>query len=254
MIVSIITVCYNSEDTIEETILSVSRQNYNLIEYIIIDGGSSDSTIRIINNYKNHIDFFVSENDFGLYDAMNKGIDNATGDIIGILNSDDLYSSDNVITKVVEAFEKNNFNALYGDLVYVDRKNTNHIKRYWRSSSSNVTSFIQGWHPPHPTLFIKKSVYESYGFFDLNYPLASDFELMFRFFHIFRVSHFYLPETLVKMRLGGQTNKSFINILKQNFEILNVFKKYNIKVFPLFYIYKRLLPKFLDLIFVKLFS
>ena len=183
---------------------------------------------------------------------MNKGINYATGDVIGILNSDDLFNSENIIRNVVKSFNDNNVDALFGDLVYVSRDNISDVKRNWCSSANNAGSFIRGWHPPHPTLFIKKIVYKSYGKFDLNYPLAADFELMFRFFHIYKISYFYLPEVIIRMRLGGETNKSFKNIFKQNLEILKVFKKYHIRVSPLIYLYQRLFPKVLDLLRVKL--
>ena len=174
---------------------------------------------------------------------MNKGINCATGDVIGILNSDDLFNSENIIRNVVKSFNDNNVDALFGDLVYVNRDKISDIKRNWCSSSNKVGSFVRGWHPPHPTLFIKRIIYKSYGKFDLNYPLAADFELMLRFLHIYKISYVYLPEIIIRMRLGGETNKSFKNILKQNLEILKVFKKYHIRVSPLIYIYQRLFPK-----------
>jgi len=183
---------------------------------------------------------------------MNKGIKNATGDIIGILNSDDILYSENTISNVVNTFKSFNVDAVFGDLVYVDKINLNEIKRNWCSSVINSADFMSGWHPPHPSLYLKNSLYKSYGLFDLNFPLAADYELMFRFFHIHKITYHYLPEIIIKMRLGGETNKSLKNIVKQNIEILNVFKKYNIKIFPCIYLYQRLFPKLLDLLRVKL--
>lgn len=252
MKITIITVCYNSEVTIEDTIVSVINQNYRNIEYIIVDGNSVDNTLNILERYKSHINLLISEPDNGLYDAMNKGIKNATGDIIGILNSDDVFYSETTIANVVNTFKLIDVDAVFGDLVYVSKYNLSEIKRHWCSSMNNAANFVSGWHPPHPSLFIKKKVYNKYGSFDLKFSLASDFELMFRFFHINDIKYSYLPETIIKMRLGGETNKSLKNIIKQNLEILNVFKKYNIKISPLIYLYQRLFPKFVDLLRVKL--
>ena len=161
--------------------------------------------------------------------------------------------SENTISNVVNTFKSFNVDAVFGDLVYVNKINLNDIKRNWCSSVINSADFMSGWHPPHPSLYLKNSLYKSYGLFDLNFPLAADYELMFRFFHIHKITYHYLPEIIIKMRLGGETNKSLKNIVKQNIEILNVFKKYNIKIVSCIYLYQRLFPKFLDLLRVKLF-
>ena len=181
MKVSIITVCYNSEKYISDAIKSVINQTYPNIEYIIIDGGSIDNTLSIITSFKTGIHKIVSEKDNGLYDAMNKGIAIATGDIIAFLNSDDLYINNSVILEIVECFERASPDVLYADLVYVNRENINSTIRKWTSSQYINGSFTKGWHPPHPTFIVRKEVYSNFGGFNLNFSIAADFELMLRF-------------------------------------------------------------------------
>ena len=163
MKVSIITIAYNSADTIEDTIKSVLEQDYPNIEYIIVDGQSSDQTLEIIHKYQDRIASVLSESDKGIYDAMNKGVALSSGDIIGILNSDDIYASPTVVAQVVDHMEKTGAEGLYADLVYVDRERTDEIKRYWKSGTYSKGAFKKGWMPPHPTFFVKKSCYQYYG-------------------------------------------------------------------------------------------
>lgn len=237
---SIITVTLNSEKTIKETIESVIRQNHQNIEHIVIDGGSSDNTISIVQSYKKHISTLISENDYGIYDAMNKGIDVSTGDIIGFLNSDDFYANNEVIYSVLKEFRNNpKIDACYSDLVYVDKFNTSKIIRYFKSSRFKEGLFSKGWCPPHPTFFAKRSVYESFGKFDTNYQISSDVDLMMRFLEKHKIKTQYIPEVWVKMRTGGTTNKNLKNIWLQNKEILLSFNKNNLSVNILkFFIYK----------------
>lgn len=216
--VSIITVCYNSEKTIEDTLQSVINQNYDNIEYIVIDGISTDNTLSIINKYKNQITTIVCEKDKGIYDAINKGIGIATGDIITNLNSDDFYIDNNVIADVVATFEKEKTDTLYGDLYYVDAVDTNKIVRYWKSKAYKEGLFLKGWMPPHPTFFVKKEVYQKHGLFDLQFKSAADYEIMLRFIHRFKTSIAYLPRVVVKMRVGGVSNASLSNRIKANKE------------------------------------
>ncbi len=234
----------NSSETIHNTIESVLKQTYQEIEYIIIDGKSSDNTLEIIEEYKKYFKHrlkCLSEKDSGIYDAMNKGIALATGDIIGILNSDDLFVTDDVIRKVSQAFiENQDIDCLHADLYYVSKENTNNIVRYWKSGQ--LREFSKGWHPAHPTFFVRREVYEKFGLFDLNFKLAADFELMLRFIEKNQVKLYYLEEPIVKMRLGGATNKSIKNIFLGNIECYNAFKKNGIKV-NLSYPFYRLLPK-----------
>jgi len=216
--ISIITVTYNSAQTLEQTIQSVLLQDYENVEYIIIDGQSTDDTLSIIRKYRHKIAHFVSEKDEGLYYAINKGIALATGDIIGILHADDFYTGDDVLTKIAKTFKKTNAEAIYADLYYVDKDNTNKIVRTWKSGNYTHGKFLWGWMPPHPTFFVKKEVYEKYGSFNTDLRSAADYELMLRFLHKNKITVAYLPEFIVKMRVGGQSNASVKNRLKANNE------------------------------------
>ncbi|MGA1846340.1 glycosyltransferase family 2 protein [Deferribacter abyssi] len=224
MKVSIITVVYNNKDTIKDAIESVLSQTYKNIEYIIIDGASTDGTVDIIRNYGDKIDKFISEKDNGIYDAMNKGIKLASGDIVGILNSDDFYVDNRVIEKVVDVFENNNCDSLYGDLVYVNKDNIDKIVRYWKSREYKEGLFKKGWHPAHPTFFVKREVYEKYGMFNLDFKIAADYELMLRFLEKYKITTAYLPEVMVKMRVGGESNRSIKNIIRANIECYKAWK------------------------------
>lgn len=218
MKVSIVTVTYNSAETIEDTIKSVLNQDYNNIEYIIIDGVSKDNTLEIVNKYKNKIALIVSEKDKGIYDAIAKGIDKATGEVVVALNSDDMYASNDVISKVVELFKSSHADAVYGDLNYVDRNDTTKTIRKWKSGNYKKGHFLKGWMPPHPTFFVKKYCYAKYGSFNLSLRSAADYELMLRFIHKYEIKVAYLPKLIVNMRTGGQSNVSFKNRFKANRE------------------------------------
>ena len=211
MKISIITVTFNSDKTLEETILSVINQTYKKIEYIIIDGGSTDNTLNIIDKYKNKINYFISEKDHGLYEALNKGIKKATGDVIGFIHSDDFYTSNIIIEKYASEFLKSKSDAVYSDLYYV-----NALK--WKSGEYKTKSFYFGWMPPHPTFFVKKNIYKTHGDFNLNLKSAADYELMLRFILKNKIVISYLPEYTIKMRIGGKSNASFSNRFKANKE------------------------------------
>lgn len=218
MKVSIITVSYNSAETIEETIQSVLSQDYTEIEYIIVDGKSTDHTTEIVSKYHDKISKFISEKDKGIYDALNKGIALATGDIVGLLHADDLYSSTTVISDVVKQITSSNAAAIYADLNYVDRYNTTKVIRKWRSGNYKDGMFLKGWMPPHPTFFVKKTCYDTYGMFNLKLRSSADYELMLRFIHVNKIKISYLPKMIVNMRAGGQSNVSLLNRLKGNKE------------------------------------
>lgn len=218
MKVSIITIAYNSAETIEDTIRSVVSQKHPDIEYIIVDGKSTDNTLSIIDKHKASITKLISEKDNGIYDAMNKGVKLASGDIIGILNSDDFYADENVITDVVSVFEKHKCEGLYADLVYVDRTNTSKITRTWNSGEYTEGRFLKGWMPPHPTFFVRKEVYEKYGSYNTDLRSAADYEIMLRFIHKHKIKLAYLPRIITKMRSGGQSNVSIKNRIKANME------------------------------------
>jgi glycosyltransferase involved in cell wall biosynthesis len=216
--VSIITVCYNSAETIESTIQSVVSQNYSNIEYILVDGKSTDDTLKIIEKYKNNISKICSEKDDGIYFAINKGIALATGDIIAILHADDFYSNPEIISKVVNTFSEKQVDTLYGDLQYVDRNDVSKIKRDWKSGAYTKESFLKGWMPPHPAFFVNKECYNKYGLFNTSLKSAADYELMLRLLYKNNCSTTYIPEVLVKMRVGGKSNVSFMNRIKANRE------------------------------------
>ena len=222
MKVSIITVCYNSGKTIEDTIRSVAQQTYSDIEYIVVDGMSSDATVEIVKRFQDAsrgvVTKFLCEIDKGIYDAMNKGLALATGDIIGVLNSDDFYCSNTVIEQVVEAFQKKGTDCLYGDLNYVDPENTSKIVRKWRSGDFNKENFLKGWMPPHPTFFVSKSCYEKFGTFNTIFKSAADYELMLRFLFKESCSAIHLPIVMIHMRAGGVSNVSLKNRLRANRE------------------------------------
>jgi len=224
--VSIITVSYNAESTIEDTIISVHEQSYQNIEHIIVDGASTDNTLPIIRQHSNKISCVVSELDNGIYDAMNKGIQMSSGDIIGFLNADDIYAGTDVIEKISKGFEYPSVDACYGDLVYVSKSNLSKIVRYWNSCNYRDGLCKTGWMPAHPTFYIRKEIYDKYGVYDLAYALQSDYELSLRLLEVKNINTLYIPEILVKMRTGGVTNNSIINIIKGNIEAYNACKKY----------------------------
>jgi glycosyltransferase involved in cell wall biosynthesis len=208
MKISVITATWNSAATVENAILSVASQGYPDLEHIIVDGNSSDATLAIVFRHEDLIDKLISEPDHGIYDAMNKGIALATGEVIGILNSDDFYANPYVLKKVACIFEDEAVDTSYGDLVYVDPANVKRITRYWRAGAHHPRSFYGGWMPPHPTFFVRRSVYERYGNFNLSLGTAADYELTLRLLLKHRVSTAYIPEVLVNMRAGGASNAS----------------------------------------------
>ena len=217
MHITVVTVSLNSENTIEDTIRSVLSQKNVDIEYIVVDGLSSDSTCSIIKKYASHLRF-VSEPDKGLYDAINKGIQMSNGDVVAILNSDDVYIHDFVLYNVANSFNFSCSDVVYGNLYYVEQDNIDSIVRKWNASKKLGDSFYTGWHPPHPAMFVKRSVYKNFGNYNLQLKSASDYEFMLRIFEKNSVSSFYLDEYLVKMRIGGKSNKNLKNILISNYE------------------------------------
>jgi glycosyltransferase involved in cell wall biosynthesis len=245
MKISVITVCYNSAATIGDTISSVASQSYADKEYIVVDGNSSDATMNIV-RASSSISHFISEPDKGIYDAMNKGIALATGDVIGTLNADDFYMDDHVLSNVAKIFLDPNIDACYGDLLYVSEANTDHAVRFWKSTNYKHGLFKSGWMPAHPTFFVRKNVYERLGNFDLNYKIAADFELLFRFIEKNKVNTKYLPKVLVKMRLGGTTNKNVSNIIWQNKEIFTILRAYYADFSILKFVAKKLINRFLQ--------
>jgi glycosyltransferase involved in cell wall biosynthesis len=247
LILSIITVSFNSRETICNTIESVINQTYQGIEYIVIDGGSTDDTVEIIKSYGNKISKFESEPDYGIYDAINKGIRLSTGNIIGILNSDDLFYDNNVIQKVVDAFERNETDAVYGDVQFVDPANTSKIVRYYSSKHFNPAKFKCGFMPAHPSFYVKRKIYEELGYYKTDYQIAADFELEMRFLLTNHIRYRYLELPIVSMRTGGVSNKSIFSNITLNKEIYKacrengirtnyflIYSKYFTKIFQFF--------------------
>ncbi len=216
MRVTIITVTMNSARFLEDCIQSVIRQNYNDIEHIVIDGASTDGTLVIIEKYKDHISKWISEKDGGMYDAINKGMQMASGDIIGTLNSDDVLAAPNVISTIVDSFNDQSIDAVYGDLVYVDPINTDKVIRVWRGLPFKRSRYKYGWMPAHPTFYFRKALLPKYGYYETHYFTASDYEFMARYLFYFRVNASYIPKLIVKMRTGGMSNKTIYQRLRAN--------------------------------------
>ena len=244
---SVIIPCLNREDTISKTLDSVITQLYDNLEIIVIDGASTDSTLNIVNEYKDYLKTVISEPDNGLYDAMNKGIKLATGDIIGILNADDYYINDNVLGSVAEEFKQHTVDAVFADLEYFASDNPDKVVRYYSSKRFTPERLKYGWMPAHPTLFLKRSIYDRYGYYKTNYKIAADYEFMVRIFWKNSVPYSYINAPLIKMRTGGISsrrgvntyilNKEVIKACKENGLYINwiyVLSKYPVKVAELF--------------------
>jgi glycosyltransferase involved in cell wall biosynthesis len=246
MRISIITVSFNSAATIRDTLESIQRQEYNNIEHIIIDGQSTDNTVAIIREFK-HVSKFISEPDQGLYDAMNKGLQLASGDVVGILNSDDFYANNAILKKVAAAFNNTHAHCVYGDLQYVNPQNSLKVVRTWKAGKFKQKNFLFGWMPPHPTFFVRKEVYDKVGFFDVSLKSAADYEMMLRILYKHQHSVTYIPEVLVKMRAGGVSNASMRNRFKANREDAMAWKLNNKKphFFTLYLKPLRKIPQYL---------
>ena len=216
---SLITASYNSSRTIADTLRSVNAQTYPKIEYLVVDGGSKDDTMAIVEREGEGVTSAVSEPDKGIYDAYNKGLGRATGDVIGFINSDDYYCAPDVIESVMKAFEDPTVEAVHADLVYVDPDKTDRIERHWKSRPATVENLRRGFIPAHPTLFLTRAAYEKVGEYDTNYRLAADYDFMLRAFYVHQLKSVYLPQIWVRMRSGGATGGTAASIMKQNDEI-----------------------------------
>jgi glycosyltransferase involved in cell wall biosynthesis len=247
MKISLLTVSYNSAATIKDTIESIRSQDFKNIEYIVVDGRSEDETVGIIKSYDSFIAKWISEPDKGIYDAMNKAIQMATGDVVGILNSDDFYCNNKIISQVAQAFEDPSVDVVFGDLIFVDPANLSKVVRKYSSANWYPAKFARGFMPAHPTVFIRRKYYEQFGLFKTDYKIAADYELLIRFLHVNKLKYKYLPLTMVTMRRGGVSSRSWKSNIILNSEIIracrengiqtNVFKiypKYFTKLFELF--------------------
>lgn len=240
--ISVITVCYNCERTINDCLASVYRQTWPNVEHIIIDGASTDNTIKLIKSTSNRVKHILSEPDDGIYDAMNKGVALSSGDIIGILNSDDYYASETILEQIANSFIKQNCDAVFGNIDFVDSRNVKQVIRHWKSSPYTNNAFQSGWHPPHPAFYVKKTVYDKYGVYNTSLNVSADFEFMLRVIEKHNIKTHYINTTIVKMRYGGESTGSIKKIIVGNKNIMKAFKINSIPVSP-WYPLKRIISK-----------
>ncbi len=233
MKLSVVTVCLNAHAHIAEAVESVHGQTHPDVEHIVVDGGSDDGTLDVLEKYRNRIATLISERDQGLYFAMNKGIEAATGEYLGFLNSDDVYHHQGVLEAIANALAGGQFEAAHADLVYVRRDDPSRVVRYWSSKSYVPGMFEEGWHPAHPTLFVKTELLRAMGGFNTRYRFHADFDLMVRLFADRGVKSVYIPEVLVRMRTGGQSTRSPSNIYRGNRESWEIARRFGIARTPL---------------------
>lgn len=225
MKVSIVTVSFNSAETIADTLRSVGSQANAEIEHIVVDGGSSDATAELVVTHGTHVSRFISEPDAGIYDAMNKGLALASGEWIGFLNADDMYADDAVIALVTATADRTHADAIYGDLTYVAAADVGHIVRYWRSGEFSRPALRRGWMPPHPSLFVRTQLLRDIGGFDTGFRIAADYDCALRLFARERIRTAYIARNLVRMRLGGVSNRSLRGIYQKSMEDLRAIRQ-----------------------------
>ncbi|MFJ5334414.1 glycosyltransferase family 2 protein [Pectobacterium sp. CHL-2024] len=224
MKVSIITATYNSAKTISDTLKSLNAQTYPDIEYIIIDGGSKDNTLSLIKSSCSRVSVIISEPDKGIYDALNKGILAATGDIVGFLHSDDFFAYPDAVKDIVDAMRESNADAVYGDLNYISSTDNDVIVRKWVSGGFDINKMKLGWMPPHPTFYMKRSCYQRFGSFDLSYRISADYDSLLRYLWIHKVTVKYIPKVIINMRVGGMSNRSLSNMIMKTKEDVKAMK------------------------------
>lgn len=246
MRISIITATYNSEKTLLDTLLSLEKQTYPDIEYIVVDGASNDNTIKLIKSNCTKVSKIICEPDKGIYDALNKGIQAASGDVIGFLHSDDLLAYDDAIADIAKTFEITGCDAIYGDLEYVAQNDTTKRIRLWKSGSFSRFKMKVGWMPPHPSFYMKRDCYSQFGCFSLDYRISADYDSLLRYILKQRISIEYLPKVLVKMRVGGISNRSVSSMVKKSMEDIRVMNQNGI-IWPIALVYKNIskLPQFI---------
>lgn len=235
MKISVVTVCFNGEATLYDAIQSVAGQDHQEHEHIVVDGASTDGTRDILSRNRHLLASVVSEPDRGIYDAMNKGVALSQGDVVGFLNADDVYAHPGVLSRIAEEFADKSIDACYADLVYVDTNDPGKVVRYWKSRPYVPGLFEGGWMPAHPTFYVRRSVYERFGAYDLRYRFAADFELTMRLMAVRRIKAVYVPETWVRMRAGGATNR---NKLRTNLEAYRAARRNGLQVTPFFVLRK----------------
>lgn len=220
-----VTAVYNRYQTVGQAIDSVLSQSYPTVESIVIDGVSTDGTLAVLESYRPRLDIFISERDQGIYDALNKGIKHATGDVVGFLHADDVFENNEVLSKVAAAFEDPAVDAVYGDLVYVRHDDIGQVIRYWKSGFYDDAALTRGWMPPHPTFYVRRSVYERLGGFDTRYRIAADYDTVLRFLAVGKIRAAYIHGVLVRMRAGGISNRSLKTIIRKSLEDLDVLRR-----------------------------
>ncbi|GIX52329.1 glycosyltransferase family 2 protein [Sphaerotilus sulfidivorans] len=224
--ISVVTAVYNRCDTVGEALDSVLSQTHPSVESVVVDGGSTDGTLAVLEAYRSRVGVLISEPDHGIYDALNKGIRLATGDVVGFLHADDLFADEQVLAEIARIFEDSAVDAVYGDLVYVDAADVSKVIRLWRAGDFAPARLREGWMPPHPTLYVRRSVYERLGGFDTRYRIAADYDSVVRFFGAGGVRAVYLPRLLIRMRVGGVSNRSLKTIWRKSCEDLDVMRRH----------------------------
>lgn len=232
MKLSIITATFNAAHTVSDSLESVARQHYREFEHWVVDGGSRDGTQAVVERHRDRLAGFISEPDKGIYDALNKGVARATGDVIGFLHADDIFANDDVLTKIAAAFSDPMVDAVYGDLNYVDKRNVTRVIRYWKAGDFDAARLTRGWMPPHPTFYVRRSVYERLGAFNLKYRISADYDAMMRFLFLGKIRAAYIPEVLVLMRVGGASNRSARAITRKTLEDLQIIRSHGLGGFP----------------------
>lgn len=230
--ISVVTAVYNRRDTVAFALESVLAQTHPNVELVVIDGASTDGTRDVLELYRARIPELVSEPDKGIYDALNKGIRRSHGDVVGFLHADDMFAHDAVLQHIAAAFEASNAEAVYGDLVYVDKEDPSRIVRYWKAGTVNAAKLQQGWMPPHPTFYVKRKVYERLGLFDTRYRIAADYDSVVRFLFLGGISVAYIPEVLVRMRVGGVSNQSLASITRKSREDYDILRRHGVGGLP----------------------
>lgn len=218
MRISIVTAVYNRANTVGDALASVQGQSFSVAEHLIQDGGSTDGTLDVVQSRRTAETSLVSEPDTGIYDAINKGISRATGDVIGLMHSDDFFAHARVLERIAEFFESNDVAGVYGDLDYVSAQDPRRVIRRWRSGYYSRSKLKRGWMPPHPTLYLRREVFEKWGLYDPNFQISADYDAILRYLWRGDLSITYLPEVLVKMRIGGESNRSLIQVYKKSLE------------------------------------
>ena len=223
--ISVVTAVFNRVDTVGQALSSVAAQRWPSVEHIVIDGASTDGTLQVLEAHRSRLAVLLSERDGGIYDALNKGLARTTGDVVGLMHSDDFFADDQVLERIAEAFADPAVDGVYGDLDYVSRNEPARVIRRWRSGAYDRTKLAWGWMPPHPTLYLRRSVIEQWGGFDIGFRIAADYDAMLRYMGRGNIELAYIPEVLVKMRVGGESNRSLPRIVRKSQEDYRALRK-----------------------------